>query len=268
MNCEKMDSVASLPVSLSAELAGYEWEQNHVGESGGTVFKLHGKPGASDLYLKWGRDAIADDLLDETIKLRWLSKYLPAASVTHFYTAANEAWLVMTALAGETAYRALEARPEDSTAIVDAIAEFLRRLHSIPVTECPFNSEHGFRLSLARQRIDAGLVDEDDFDEEREGWTAERVWQSMQQLLPLSPDAVVTHGDFSLDNLLMVDNEVVGCIDAGRVGIADRYQDLAITWNCLGEFGAELQSHFLAQYGVNDLDKEKLQFHLMLDELF
>ena len=29
-------------------------------------------------------------------------------------------------------------------------------------------------------------------------------------------------------------------IDAGRVGIADRYQDLAIVGNCLGESGASL----------------------------
>ena len=66
----------------------------------------------------------------------------------------------------------------------------------------------------------------------------------------------------------MVDGKIVGCIDVGRVGIADRYQDLAILWNCLGEFGGDLQGRFLARYGVPSPDQGKLQVHLMLDELF
>lgn len=64
----------------------------------------------------------------------------------------------------------------------------------------------------------------------------------MQGLLPLASDPVVTHGDYSLDNLLPHEGDVVGCIDAGRVGIADRYQDVAILWNCVGEFGTALQT--------------------------
>lgn len=81
-------------------------------------------------------------------------------------------------------------------------------------------------------------------------------------------DAVVTHGDFSLDNLIVGNDEIVGCIDVGRVGIADRYHDLAILWNCLGEFGSSLQERFLEKYGIVDVDQRKLQFHLLLDELF
>lgn len=90
----------------------------------------------------------------------------------------------------------------------------------------------------------------------------------MQRHLPLTPDPVATHGDFSLDNLLIHDGEVVGCIDVGRAGIADRYQDLAILWNCLGEFGASLQERLFLQYGLPAPDQRKLQFHLLLDELF
>ncbi|MDF0545824.1 APH(3')-I family aminoglycoside O-phosphotransferase [Sphingobium sp. H39-3-25] len=259
---------APAPAGMSAELVGYEWARNNVGESGGAVYRLFGKPDAPDLFLKHGRDAVADDLVDEMGRLRWMARHIPAPIVTHFVSTPGEAWLLMTALPGETAYQALKARPDDRIAIVDALAVFLRQLHAIPVSECPFNSDHAYRLGLARRRIDANLVEEEDFDEEREGWTAEQVWQAMNQLLPFIPDPVVTHGDFSLDNVLMVDGEVIGCIDAGRVGIADRYQDLAILCNCLGEFEASLEDRFLAQYGVPKPNQDKLQFHLMLDELF
>ena len=66
----------------------------------------------------------------------------------------------------------------------------------------------------------------------------------------------------------MIDSDVVGCIDAGRVGIADRYQDVALSWNSLVEFDASRQDRFLEQYGIADADERKLQFHLLLDEIF
>ncbi len=119
-----------------------------------------------------------------------------------------------------------------------------------------------------RERIDAGLVDTGDFDEERRGWTAEQVWDELVGLLPLALDSVVTHGDFSLDNLLLLGGEAVGCIDVGRVGIADRWQDLAILWNCLGEFDPLVRDALLAGYGVAAVDERKLRIHLLLDELF
>jgi aminoglycoside 3'-phosphotransferase-1 len=254
--------------SLEAALAGYAVERDTVGESGGAVYRLHGKAGAPDLFLKYGEGAHADDIGDEMARLRWLGGHLPAPAVLHFTRTPDEAWLLMTAVEGKTAYRILEEYPERRIEVVSALARFLRRIHAIPANECPFNSDHAYRLAHARARIDAGEVDEDDFDEEREGWTAEQVWDAMQALLPFAPDPVVTHGDYSLDNLLVEDGEVVGSIDVGRLGIADRYQDLAIAWNCLGEFGASLQERFLEQYGLQEVDRSKLQFHLLLDELF
>ena len=51
-----------LPASMSAVLMGYEWARDAIGESGGAVYRLHGKARAPDLYLKYGRDAVAGEL--------------------------------------------------------------------------------------------------------------------------------------------------------------------------------------------------------------
>jgi aminoglycoside 3'-phosphotransferase I len=265
---EEPCAAIALPPGMAAALDGYGWARNQVGESGGAVYRLHGKPGAPDLYLKHGQGSVADDILDEASRLRWLAKHLPVPQVGQLVGFPSEAWLLMTAIPGETAYQALEARAGDRNAVVEALADFLRRLHAVPTSDCPFNSDHVHRLALARKRIDAGLVDEEDFDAARRGWTAEQVWQALHRHLPFTPDPVVTHGDFSLDNLLIADGAVVGCIDVGRAGIADRYQDLAILWNCLGEFGDRLQDRFLARYGRPRPDPAKMEFHLLLDELF
>ena len=257
-----------LPASLTASLTGYRWARDKVGESGGAVYRLYGKPGAPDLFLKHGRGLVADDITDEMVRLRWLAGHIPVPVVQGFVATQDEAWLLMTAMPGQTAYQLLVAQPDAHIRIVDALATFLRRLHAVPVSDCPFTSDHAYRLARARGRIDAGLVEEDEFDDEREGWTAEQVWDAMQRLLPMPSDPVVTHGDFSLDNIMMLDGEVVGCIDVGRVGLADRYQDLAILWNCLGEFDPSLQDRLIERYGVAPVDDRKLRFHLMLDEMF
>jgi aminoglycoside 3'-phosphotransferase-1 len=260
---------ASIPATMSTRLSGYEWTRNTIGESGGAVYRLHGKADAQDLFLKHGVDASADDVTDEMARLCWLTGHLPVPAVVQFIRTTDQAWLLTTALRGKTAYQTLESSSAEARfAIVDALAAFLHRLHAIPVNQCPFNSDHAFRMSRARTRIDAGVIDASDFDAEREGWTPEQIWEAMQQLLPLIPDPVVTHGDFSLDNVLIHDGEVVGCVDVGRAGIADRYQDLAILWNCLGEFGSTLQKRLFQQYGILNPDQCKLQFHLMLDEFF
>lgn len=261
-------AAAAVPASLVPAVVGYAWARDRVGESGATIHRLHGRPGAPDLFLKQGRGATADMITEEMIRLRWLAAHLPVPGVEHFVRTPDAAWLLMTAMPGKTAARLLAANPDERPAIVDALAAFLRRLHAIPVEHCPFRGDHAYRLAQARGRIDAGLVDEGDFDAERKGWSAEQVWDALQRRLPLAPDRVVTHGDFSLDNLLVLDGQVVGCIDVGRVGIADRYQDLAILWNQLGAFDAPLRDRFLASYGVAELARDRLDFHLMLDELF
>lgn len=265
---EQPSAPIDVPACLAPTVAGYRWARNRVGMAGAAVYRLHGKAGAPDLYLKHGRKAIVGDLIDEMAKLRWLSAHVPVPEVRHFVVTADASWLLMTALPGRTAHELLEAGSDGRGAIVDALADFLRRLHAVSIEHCPFNAGREVRLALAQDRLAAGLVDVDDFDAERAGWTAERVWDHLVGLPPFPTDAVVTHGDFSLDNLLMADGRVTGCIDVGRAGLADRYQDLAILWNSLDEFGPVLQQRLFARYGIDAPDAAKLAFHTVLDELF
>ncbi|PLY42000.1 APH(3') family aminoglycoside O-phosphotransferase [Janthinobacterium sp. ROICE36] len=262
--------MATMPAHMRAALAAYAWASDSVGASDAAVYRLQGRAAAPDLYLKHGRGSAAADLADEMARLRWLAPYLPVPAVVQFARRADpdQAWLLLTALPGTTASAVLEAHPALGPVVVDALAAFLRRLHALPVATCPFDAGHAVRLAQARQRIDAGLVDADDFDAGREGWTAQQVWAALQDCLPLVPELAVTHGDFSLENILLQEGAVVGCIDVGRAGVADRYQDLAIVWRSLGELDAALQQRFVQQYGILDADQGKLQFYLLLDELF
>lgn len=270
MSGEKREQAVTpghVPPNLAAVVDGMAWSRNLVGEAGAAVHRLHA-PGRPSLYLKHGQGSVAPDVTDEMVRLQWLAHRTSVPSLHGFVATGDEAWLLMSEMPGKTAYELLEAEPGNRADIVSAIAFHLRSLHVLPVDECPFNSAYPLRLALAFRRMQAGDVDTSDFGDEHKGWTAQQVWDEMVGFLPFEQDPVVTHGDYSLDNILMMDGRVTGLIDLGRLGVADRYQDLAILWNCLSEFGDDLQKHFFAAYGINAPDEQKLRFHLALDEFF
>jgi hypothetical protein len=72
----------------------------------------------------------------------------------------------------------------------------------------------------------------------------------------------------ALGNVLVEDGRVTGCIDVGRLGAADPYQDLTIPWENLGGFGAGAQHTLFEAYGIAAPDERRTEFHLCLDELF
>ncbi|MEG3164905.1 APH(3') family aminoglycoside O-phosphotransferase [Sphingomonas sp. PB2P19] len=257
----------ALPASLTEIVAGYRWSRDLVGESGGSVYRLEADD-APALYLKHGTGDVAAAVTDEMSRLAWLAHRAAVPELCGFVALPDAAWLLTTAIPGRTAFQWMEDSPQDRPVIVAALAAHLRSFHALPTDLCPFDSGLPHRMMLARARIDADQVDAEDFGDEHAGWTPLAVWDEMVAELPLAADPVVTHGDYSLDNILIADGRVTGCIDVGRVGVGDRYQDLAILWNCLGEFDEALQAQLFRDYGIADPDRAKLRVFTNLDEFF
>lgn len=90
---------------------------------------------------------------------------------------------------------------------------------------------------------------------------------------PEQEDLVVCHGDLSLPNVLMDPDSfaVTGVIDTGRLGMADRWADLAIATRSLAspnpQFGDWAVQRYLTAYGVSP-DIQKRDFYRLLDEFF
>lgn len=262
---ERRCKPVAVPAHIKDLIGDCRWSRNLVGMSGAALYRLSG---IREWFLKCGRGRVAKDLVEEMARQSWLAQHVSVPAIQGFAYQPGSTWLLMDTLPGRTAYQIMETEPESREAVVEALAQFLLRLHAIPLADCPFTSRYVVRMAHAEQRLKAGLVDTEDFDAEHASWSAHQLWAALTTMLPLSEDLVVTHGDYSLDNMLLMDGVVQGCIDLGRVGVADRYQDLAILWNCLGEFGPSLQTHLLKCYGIAQPDLAKLRFHLMLDEFF
>lgn len=149
--------------------------------------------------------------------------------------------------------------------IIEECARLLHKVHSVS-GDCPFDQRLETKIRVASSRVDAGLVNEDNFDSERLGKSALEILNEVCVRKPGKEDLVFTHGDFTPSNILFDESKPLGLVDWGKAGLADRYQDLALF--CRSLSGSESIRRFLSAYGVETLDEEKLDFYMLLDELF
>lgn len=238
-----------------------------LGESGAAVHRLVGRPG--DLYLKYGEGALADAVAMEDVRLRWLADRLPAAPFVAMHVERGRAWLLTGALKGRSGDDWLEHDPALLPRVIAAHAEAMLALHALPADACPFRAHLALRLDDARALVAGGAVDEDDFAAENLGRSAASLLAEVERLAPLVLGGVVTHGDCSLGNLILdADMRPLGWIDVGRLGLADPYQDIAILWENLDDFGPEAQAMLFEALGIAAPDMERLKLCRLLDELF
>lgn len=254
-----------LPSTSREALAGYDWQRQTIGASGASVFRLEAS-GKSTLFLKTEETGDFAELPDEVARLRWLGgQGVPCPEVIVFETHAGLHWLLMTALPGGD----LVTQEVPAAEAIAIIADALRRLHALDIASCPFDHRLSRRIPLARARMEAGVVDVEDFDDEWLGQSAETVFEQVLARRPASEELVVTHGDASMPNFIAEGGRFTGFIDCSRLGVADRYQDLGILcWSIHLNLGPEWVAPFLELYGLPDADPARLSYYQLLDEFF
>jgi aminoglycoside phosphotransferase len=229
-------------------------------------------------YAKTASGLSRAELADEHERLQWLATTaLPAPRVLDWKDDGTTATLVTAAVSGVP----LSDLARSSVAVAaPAFGEFLKRLHSVDRESCPFDRWLAVTVSLARVRVEEGLVDEDDFDGQRLGRTANALLEDLMERRPRAEelettDLVVCHGDACLPNVLVDPKtfEVTGMIDVGRLGVADRHLDLALAVRSVSDtslnpaYGPGVVDAVLAAYG-RPADPWRLEFYQLLDEFF
>lgn len=254
------------PASWHAFLRdGAEVELQVIGESRADVFRIR-QANSTDLFIKSEMAGALSELPAEVERLRWMrSVGLPCPVVLDALQHDGRHWLLMSAVAGCDLASATDLTPTQVTSI---LAQALRNLHALPWADCPFDHRPDQRVLAAKARVDAKAVDETDFDDERQGLTAEQVFAQLVAAQPHTLDPVVTHGDACLPNLLADGAVFSGFIDCGRLGVSDRYQDLALAARSVARnLGDEWVAAFFDAYGVSP-DAERIRFYQLLDEFY
>lgn len=257
-----MDPRERLPLQLRS-LAQREWQPITIGRSGASVWRI--PLGESALFLKADPAHELSELHAEALRLDYLAEMgFPAPRIVDQVDGDGFNWLLMTAIKG----RDLTHLRNEPHVLIQVLADGLKRLHALDPTHCPFDHRIDRRLSDAEANMSAGRVDETDFDERHTGWTAQQVFDWLAANRPPETDRVVTHGDASLPNFLAFGTRFSGVVDCSRLGVADRWQDLALAcWSLEFNGGMDLVHAFLDAYGVA-FDAERYRFYCALDEMF
>jgi kanamycin kinase len=194
-----MLAIAGAPVTLV-------WQNEVCGLTGRV-------DGTAPRFIKWNPRGSGESLAAEAERMRWLEGRHPAPHVVDYAETDAVELLVTDALPGRSAVDPeWAAQPE---AAIRAIAEGLRRLHELPTDACPFEWSVASRVETAAA---AGI--------------------SVAPELRMPPEIdrlVVCHGDPCAPNTLIGETgEFVASVDLGRLGVADRWADLAVATMSLG----------------------------------
>jgi aminoglycoside phosphotransferase len=255
----------SLPQSFSEAAAGYAWRQNRLGFSATLVFHLTAK-NKKPLYLKIAPHRSKFSLAPEKSRLDWLKDRLPVPEALLFAEDEKNTYLLISEVSGVPASD--DSLKNDIPGVIEQLVEGLRRIHDLPPENCPFYMTLEDKIEIARERMLKGLVEEEDFDAERLGRTAEDVFREMVARIPADRDPVFTHGDYCVPNIIVKDGNLSGFVDWAEAGLADRYQDLALLTRSVGDnFGEEYRKYVFECYGIAP-DHEKILFFQLLDEFF
>jgi streptomycin 3"-kinase len=196
--------------------------------------------------------------------------------VVDWYSGDAGACLVTSAVSGVPAD---QVSAEDLRASWEGIADAVRRLHEVPVAECPFHRDLDAMVAVARDVVTRDAVNPEFLPVEQQHIPPAEL---LARLVPQVPrrreqevaDTVVCHGDLCLPNIVLDPRtmDVAGFIDLGRLGLADRHADLALLLAHARETWADEERAraadvaFAERYGTAP-DHDRLRFYLHLDPL-
>ncbi|WP_410789699.1 phosphotransferase [Kribbella sp. C-35] len=240
-----------------------DWEPVDIGESDTSVYRL------ANTFAKCCAPSGIADLAAERDRITWFAATgFPGATVMDWLeSASGGACLVTSAVAGVPGDSLPPASRDRAMRRLGAI---LRELHSL--TDCPFERPLADVIATAADVVRRGAVNPAYLTDE---WRRLQPTELLAQVVAERPyvesvlDPVVCHGDACLPNIFFDPDtlEVTGLIDLGRLGIADRYSDLALTTIQLHDEWSADPAPFHQAYGVPNPDPRRLYFFRLLDPL-
>lgn len=262
--------LSSVPESIRQRISGKAYQTDETGLSGSQI-------------------AVFDDCVlkivpyrkknEETVSvMRWLENKLPVPRVLCYECDAERQYLLMSRMPGKMACDPcfLE-RPKELAAL---LAETIRMLWSVDVSDCPRSMDLDALIREARFRVENHMVDMDRVEPTTFGPGGFKDPEHLLDWLEHNrPDfePVLSHGDLCLPNILIDKGRISGLIDLGATGIGDKWNDVALCcrslkWNAEGVYGGSAYPDTRAELLFEALgiapDTEKIRYFLLLDELF
>ena len=195
--------------------------------------------------------------------MQWLNGKLVVPKVIDYGFEDNREYMVMSELKG-TYIDELKTDPNE------CIAHFVRLiklLHSIDISDCPFDSRIDVRLAELSFLLQNGLASVDNWDEATPFTDPGEFYQWLCDNKPMQEELVFSHGDLTANVFFDGSNDCF--YDLGRAGVADKWLDIAF---CVSDIRSWIgdktyEDKFFELLGIEP-DYEKIEYFILLDEMF
>ena len=260
----------TLPQEIAVRIADEDYSLDEIGQSGSTVMMF------SDKVLKIRPEN--EETKSERSMLKWMDGKLPVPKVLCDICDGDKDYLLMSRIPGKmTCDKEYMENPE---ALVKVLAKALKQLWEVDITDCPMVWNLDKKLVQAKEAVEKGEVDIENTEPETFGENGfknpHELWEWLNANRPLE-ELVLSHGDFCLPNVFAQGEELSGYIDLGRMGVADKWMDIALCYrslkhNFFGKYATKVYEDFdpdmLFEVLEIEPDWEKLRYYILLDELF
>lgn len=265
-------SFIDFPSELAGRITGASITPITTGKSGAEIYKIR-KPDKTICYLKCENVKIKHELLSEVRIYDWIDNKIRVPEVLYYDIIDNKEYMLYTEVEGNMANSRIFLEAQNIENLIRIIAKGLKQLHSLSIENCDIDSKLDIKMKQAKKRIENNLVENWDFQEQNKNKSPNDIYMELLNNKPETEDLVFTHGDYCLTNIIIDEETNIGFIDMGRGGIADRYQDIAlairnIKYNLNLEDANKYIELFFKEYGINSPDIKKIEYYILLDELF
>lgn len=262
-----------LPKKIYDLVADEACKTDDVGMSGASIFIYENK-----ILKVQGDNAEAEN---EYRMMQYLQDKIPVPQVYAYEKEEGKSYLLMSKCMGEMACS--HTYMSHPAMLCKLLADGLKSLWSIDISDCRSDQRLPHKLAQARYYVENGLVDLDNVQPDTFGKDGfKNPMELLEWLYGHMPeeDLVLSHGDFCLPNIFGMDDKVSGYIDLGRMGIADKWCDIAICYRSLsnnysGKYDFHIENEYLGYDDAMFFDElgmepnwEKIRYYILLDELF
>ena len=212
------------------------------------------------------------EVYEEGENLKWLKGKIPVPEVYFNFYYDGMYYLVMEKCGKYMFQETL--KPENLQEELIRFGQWIRLFHEIDPQGLPYNHDLRHKMNHVRENVKHHLVRTQYFERELQGRSGQQLYDQMMALYPFEEDYVLCHGDVSMPNI-MVDDQQAYFIDVMGMGVVDRHLDLAIAFRTI-RYNVEMMhltwkqeylKWFLKGYGKEDVDSSKVTFFILLDEL-
>jgi len=194
---------------------------------------------------------------------QWLSGKLIVPEVIDFGVENNRDFMVLSALEG-TYIDELKTDPDEC---ILHFARLIKLLHSVDISNCPFDSKIDARLTELSFLIQNGLASDGGWDAATPFTDTTEFYQWLCTNKPMQEELVFSHGDLTANVFL---NGSDYCFyDLGRAGVADKWLDIAF---CVSDIRSWIGDKKYEDKFFELLDMEpnyeKIEYYILLDEMF